>query len=250
MQNHLDARRNPRYGKNGGREDVKTHHTRDAPISVDSKVYFESYTVTRSKISTVIRFGNIYDFNYVPLIYREFDKNDKEYLSTHFVMLNKDAMLKCCNIDYNALLDAVQHVPFSKDYSHSLNALLLEMLKAYDKSKNSRIELLSTATTLALWIKDSDPYTEHPIAILNYLQSVKRSRTLTSTEQAEILSLIEAAQDNESIYVGAYLLLDNPVAAKIHFDKLPEESQKFFESCPIYHFMPNGQPTVSALTEG
>lgn len=251
MQNHLDARRNPRYGKNGGREDVKTHHTRDAPISVDSKVYFESYTVTRSKISTVIRFGKgIYDFNYVPLICREFDKNDKEYPSTHFVMLNKDAMLKYCNIDYNALLDAVQHVPFSKDYSHSLNALLLEMLKAYDESKNSRIELLSTATTLALWIKDSDPYTEHPIAILNYLQSVKRSRTLTSTEQAEILSLIEAAQDNESIYVGAYLLLDNPVAAKIHFDKLPEESQKFFESCPIYHFMPNGQPTISAPTEG
>lgn len=193
---------------------------------------------------------NIYDFNYVPLIYREFDKNDKEYPSTHFVMLNKDAMLKYCNIDYNALLDAVQHVPFYKDYSHSLNALLLEMLKAYDESKNSRIELLSTATTLALWIKDSDPYTEHPIAILNYLQSVKRSRTLTSTEQAEILSLIEAAQDNESIYVGAYLLLDNPVAAKIHFDKLPEESQKFFESCPIYHFMPNGQPTISAPTEG
>lgn len=193
---------------------------------------------------------NIYDFNYVPLIYREFDKNDKEYPSTHFVMLNKDAMLKYCNIDYNALLDAVQHVPFSKDYSHSLNALLLEMLKAYDESKNSRIELLSTATTLALWIKDSDPYTEHPIAILNYLQSVKRSRTLTSTEQAEILSLIEAAQDNESICVGAYLLLDNPVAAKIHFDKLPEESQKFFESCPIYHFMPNGQPTISAPTEG
>ena len=193
---------------------------------------------------------NIYDFNYVPLIYREFDKNDKEYPSTHFVMLNKDAMLKYCNIDYNALLDAVQHVPFSKDYSHSLNALLLEMLKAYDESKNSRIELLSTATALALWIKDSDPYTEHPIAILNYLQSVKRSRTLTSTEQAEILSLIEVAQDNESIYVGAYLLLDNPVAAKIHFDKLPEESQKFFESCPIYHFMPNGQPTISAPTEG
>lgn len=193
---------------------------------------------------------NIYDFHYVPLIYREFNKNDKEYPSTHFVMLNKDAMLKYCNIDYNALLDAVQHVPFSKDYSHSLNALLLEMLKAYDESKNSRIELLSTATTLALWIKDSDPYTEHPIAILNYLQSVKRSRTWTSTEQAEILSLIEAAQDNESIYVGAYLLLDNPVAAKIHFDKLPEESQKFFESCPIYHFMPNGQPTISAPTEG
>lgn len=195
-------------------------------------------------------YHNIYDFNYVPLIYREFDKNDKEYPSTHFVMLNKDAMLKYCNIDYNALLDAVQHVPFSEDYSHSLNALLLEMLKAYDESKNSRIELLSTATTLALWIKDSDPYTEHPIAILNYLQSVKRSRILTSTEQAEILSLIEVAQDNESIYVGAYLLLDNPVAAKIHFDKLPEESQKFFESCPIYHFMPNGQPTISALTEG
>lgn len=193
---------------------------------------------------------NIYDFNYVPLIYREFDKNDKEYPSTHFVMLNKDAMLKYCNIDYNALLDAVQHVPFSEDYSHSLNALLLEMLKAYDESKNSRIELLSTATTLALWIKDSDPYTEHPIATLNYLQSVKRSRTLTSTEQAEILSLIETAQDNESIYVGAYLLLDNPVAAKIHFDKLPEESQKFFESCPIYHFMLNGQPTISAPTEG
>lgn len=195
-------------------------------------------------------YHNIYDFNYVPLIYREFDKNDKEYPSTHFVMLNKDAMLKYCNIDYNALLDAVQHVPFSEDYSHSLNALLLEMLKAYDESKNSRIELLSTATALALWIKDSDPYTEHPIAILNYLQSVKRSRTLTSTEQAEILSLIEATQDNESIYVGAYLLLDNPVAAKIHFDKLPEESQKFFESCPIYHFMPNGQPTISAPAEG
>lgn len=153
---------------------------------------------------------NIYDFNYVPLIYREFDKNDKEYPSTHFVMVNKDAMLKYCNIDYNALLDAVQHVPFSKDYSHSLNALLLEMLKAYDESKNSRIELLSTATTLALWIKDSDPYTEHPIAILNYLQSVKHSRTLTSTEQAEILSLIEAAQDNESIYVGACPLSQIP----------------------------------------
>ena len=144
-------------------------------------------------------------------------------------------MLKYCNIDYNALLDAVQHVPFPKIILIRSMHFFLKCLKHTMKVK-----------IVALSYYPLRLPSRFGLRILIHIQSIRllfstifspsNARILTSTEQAEILSLIEVAQDNESIYVGAYLLLDNPVAAKIHFDKLPEESQKFFESCPIYHF--------------
>ena len=40
-------------------------------------------------------------------------------------------MVWCDNIDYDIMLDTLKGIPFSEEYSQSLNTLILEMLHAY-----------------------------------------------------------------------------------------------------------------------
>ena len=64
---------------------------------------------------------------------------------------------------------------------------------------------------------------------------MKRKRSLEASEILDILSIIENHAAREEFYVGAYILLENYIAAKIHFDMMPNETKKIFLTYPIFH---------------
>lgn len=209
----------------------------------DTGELFGIYTIANLKIlvCTLKRddeknLFNVYGFNDAPVSLRATGENGKEYPSSFYVILTKDSMLKCCNIDYDAMLTHIMGIPFSEKYSGQLIQLLLQLLFAYDESGFSRKDILDAAVRLSEWLKINDPYSEKEILMLNYYQTVKRLRALDTSEVQEILSLIENHPSHEEIYVGAYILLENYAAAKIHFDMMSSEMQEIFRSFPIFHF--------------
>lgn len=178
---------------------------------------------------------NVYGFNDAPLSLKVTDKRGKEYPSSIYVILTKTSFLNCCNIDYEAMLEDIKRVPFSEMYSNQLNQLFLQMLSAYDESSPSRKDILEAALILSEWLKNNDPYSEQDILTLNYYQVIKRKRSLEPMEIRDILLITENQAIREELYVGAYILLDNYAAAKIHFDLMPSETQEIFRTYPIFH---------------
>ena len=148
-------------------------------------------------------------------------------------------MVWCDNIDYDIMLDTLKGIPFSEEYSQSLNTLILAMLHAYDCSNSTREDILSAVIELTDWVRKNDTFSLPSVTTINHYQAIKRSRKLTVSEQADLYQLTESPQEDEQIYVGAYLLLDSPVAATVHFSKLSPEEQSTFLGFPISHFMPN-----------
>lgn len=156
--------------------------------------------------------------------------------SSYHVLLKKDAMLECCNIDYHMILEDLKRVPFSERYSEQVVLLLLEMLDAYDHSNPQDETLIAAATDLATYLRDNDPYTPRCILDLNYYQTLRRQRPLTEEERCELIKLVESPTEQEDVYVGAYLLLGNQAAAEMHFSKLEPTHREIIQKYPIYHF--------------
>lgn len=184
-------------------------------------------------------FYDVYDFNQAPITFTTENSSGNENPSSYYVQLNRNLMVWCDNIDYDIMLDTLKGIPFSEEYSQSLNTLILEMLHAYDCSNSTREDILSAVIELTDWVRKNDTFSLPSVTTINHYQAIKRSRKLTVSEQADLYQLTESPQEDEQIYVGAYLLLDSPVAATVHFSKLSPEEQSTFLGFPISHFMPN-----------
>lgn len=160
----------------------------------------------------------------------------QEVPASFHVLLRKSVMLECCNIDYGMVVEDMKCVPFSDKFSEQAVMLLLELLGAYDLSEPKREEFLSAATELAAYLRANDPYTPKSILDLNYFQTIKRKRSLTTEERGELLTLVEIPTEHEDTYVGAYLLLEDQEAAQMHFNKLDKDVQAMMREYPIWHF--------------
>ncbi len=208
----------------------------------DTGELFGVYTIANLKILVCTlkrddekKLFNVYGFNDAPVSLRATGENGEEYPSSFYVILTKDSILECCNIDYDAMLTHIKSIPFSEKYSGQLVQLLLQLLCAYDESNPPRKDILDAAFKLSEWLKINDPYSGKEILVLNYYQTVKRMRPFDTSEVQEILSVTENHPAREDIYVGAYILLENYAAAKIHYDMMPSETQETFRSFPIFH---------------
>lgn len=179
---------------------------------------------------------SIYDFNAVPIQVKAPDENGIEQITSHYVLLKKESLLECCNIDYDEMVKHIQGIPMSEVYSGHVVALLLEMLKAYDESTPKRKDILDAAVKIADWMRAEDTTTPKEVLTLNYYQAIKRVRRFTEDEMAELLAIIESGTDKSDVLAGVYLLLDNQIAASIYYKRMDEKLKELFRSYPIFHF--------------
>lgn len=178
-------------------------------------------------------------FNDCPLEVKAYKGDSAEYPSSHYVLLKQDAFLKSSNINYEKMIASLKSIPFSEIYAERIVLLLLEMLKAYDESNGKRKDILATAIDVAKWMKENDPFSQKEILVLNYLQSLKRQRTLQKDEVSDLIRIVERKDVSEEIYTAAYLLLDNHNAAEIHYKLMDTETQNIFKEYPIFRFWVN-----------
>lgn len=106
---------------------------------------------------------------------------------------------------------------------------MLELLGAYDGSGNP--EFLNTAEEFSAWIMTaSEQELQYDIRLLNDFQIKKRRRDLTTEEETALVQITEDRDALEPIKVGAYLLLNQQTAARIHFERLKPNEQRSSES--------------------
>lgn len=210
----------------------------------DNAEYFPEITLANLRIKLCVVKDEqvkgkcrIFGYSDAPVGFVMRDKPDQETEISYHVFLKRDAMLRCCNINYNAVVNQLKTVPVSSDYSGALVWLLLEMLCAYDESGNTRKDILIGATELADWLRNNDPYTPQDLLDLNYYQAVKRTRELTAREIQGLFSIVESKPARRDIYVGAYSLLGDYASAQYHYEGMEKEEQKVFDTYPISHFM-------------
>lgn len=171
-----------------------------------------------------------------------FDAGDGKMLPiSQFSILHAQELLTISNMDFAVLLPSFQNVERHIETMNRANWFLLELLTAYDMSKGDRKEIiLKTALDFCEWISEaSEDELDYQVKTLNKLQTIRRMREFTIDELKELYTMVEDKQTREDCLVGAYLLLEQQLAAEIHFAKLSEQEQKNFKEYPIYHFWTN-----------
>ena len=145
--------------------------------------------------------------------------------TSQYSILHAKDLLEIQNIRPELFLPSFQKVEAIDKYT-SANWFLLELLEAYDKSNDKRQELLKAADELSKWLYETpEEYLDLYIRRLNLYQVLKRERTLNINEVAELWSIAEDDSATDEYRLGAYLLLDQQVPAKRHFEKLSEEAK-------------------------
>ena len=86
--------------------------------------------------------------------------------------------------------------------------------------------------------------TPDPMHLLNRYQTILRQRSLFEREIEDILEVAESSDTLEQNKIGAYLLLGNHSAAKIHLNRLSDDEKREFMSFPIFHFFQEKEPMV------
>lgn len=209
---------------------------KDLPSVISIPVGELNFIVYLEKIGADGTLYKLYDFfkTELQVVAGNNESNKYEPIS-QFAFLTADNLVKADNLDCNVFLPSFTSFEMNDITVMATNAFLLELLNAYDID-NSNFDLYETAENLSIWLEDaSAEYLPREIKALNRLQIRKRKYKLRKSEIEELIRIIETNND-ESILVGAYLLLDQQTAAELHFGKLDLESQEAFKKYPIFHF--------------
>lgn len=189
--------------------------------------------IARKQENGLYRLSNFFNDH---ITVRVEDKENDIFDTSQFVIMNKENFLILSNINYDAIYNDVVKVVGNKAYYEQITNLLLNMLLAYDVGGSKNEKLLNAAYKIAKWLlmllDDKD---DIQIRLLNYLQTVKRSRDFNEDEKKQLYSVIESGNAADAILIGAYILLGNTSGAKLHYDKLSPEEQDNFSNYPIYN---------------
>ena len=165
------------------------------------------------------------------------DNEEEKYITSKYSLLQANDYAEIDNFDY---VDVISSYRALDQDNASIgiqgNADMLRIITAYDMS--GKTELLELAKQISEWISTLKLYdpNDYNVRIVNQLQIIKRQREFTYREEEILCSITESSDVNDEIKTGAYLLLDNENAAKLHFNKLTAEGKKRFIQYPIYHF--------------
>lgn len=178
----------------------------------------------------------IYNFFDAPIVLRCPDIEGIEHSCPLCAILSKEMLFNTCNINCTKIIEELRSAENSPFFSDIVVKLLLEVLLAYDEASQKKPILLDLADEIINVIKKRNLDVPSEITRLNELQIQKRKRDLTVNECEELVRIAESNEYDEESIIGAYLLLDNHMAAKLHFEKIDADRQNRFRSFPIYRF--------------
>jgi len=163
------------------------------------------------------------------------DQNGISYPISQHALLKKNHFLHVDNMDLNMVVEDLLCSPTTEVSTSQVNNTMLEMLLAYDEEP--REEFLSGCIRIAEWLCSLEKVFPQDIALINKLQITARVRELTFSEKQQLYKLIERS-DNDTVKIGALLLLGEEQEALKKLKALPKEEQKLLLKYPIFRFCP------------
>jgi len=155
-------------------------------------------------------------------------KDGNKFRTSKYTILQAEDFATISNLNFDIIVDGLKDI---NNQGHIIRTklTLLEMLKAYDKNRNSR--LLDSACRLAYWIKEVD---ENVISTINLFQCYYRKRVLTDDEEIILEELLISHRTDKKICLAAYILLGKSDRAKKLFEDFSEEDKINYMNLPIY----------------
>lgn len=159
-----------------------------------------------------------------------------------YFLIDPENLISADNLDYQEMIASFDIAVYNQFSSNRGVQLLLAFLKSYDDS--GKQEQLQVADKLSSWLLKNNSDTPDPMHLLNRYQTILRQRSLFEREIEDILEVAESSDTLEQNKIGAYLLLGNHSAAKIHLNRLSDDEKREFMSFPIFHFFQEKEPMV------
>ena len=135
-------------------------------------------------------------------------------------------------MDEEILLEELDKGEFSKETSADFTQLFIEILSAYDVTKDEKYYDIAKVISDRLLVVDS----EADYIKINKLQLIKRKRNLTENELQE-LEKIEIDTDDIKVVCATNILLENRRKAKKKLDEMSDEDKELFMTFPIYNLL-------------
>ena len=160
-----------------------------------------------------------------------FDKNKQEVSISPYINLIAKNLTTFSNANIEIMKNSFEHEPYSEETCERYNLWLLELIKAYDESKDKKwLEFAEFLNNKILNNNKSNAY------IINKLQIIKRKRELLP-EEKDILYEIKETDNNRMIQCAVAILLDNKSDYERNYSKLEEKEKKQFIEFPIYNLL-------------
>lgn len=152
-----------------------------------------------------------------------------------YMILKRDSLQNVINLDFNAFLPDIQKYGTNIEYIKVVNNFALELLSAYDASKEEI--LLNTAYNIIQWLDSINFDTDIETSIihhLNLLQCKVRKQLKLTKKDKDYLRNIYKNSDETTFKFGACVILQEKDTAEEYFKQLPLDSQEKLIGVPIY----------------
>lgn len=179
----------------------------------------------------------LYDFFHSNLIFAYDKVETNERIPTSmYCALSISEYCNVDNIDYENIAEDFRKIynTITTDMEWGLNRVMLCLLQAYDTTKmNEQLKAAEELSNLEYELFNDNS----TVALLNKLQIVKRKRDLTDEEALSLYKIVESSDETKQCKIGAYILLEDDVAALSHIKSLSKEEKDFFLEYPICNLL-------------
>lgn len=179
--------------------------------------------------------GLIKDYNYFEETKEDFEivVNDVHYKYSPYITLKKEELINTLNMNIQTIEKSIKKI-YSHELSEYYNSFLLEVLNAYDETREIKwLELSEMIITLIIK-KQKQKENDNNIYIINKYQVLRRKRKLTDKEKKELKNIYDT-DDNIMVKASCAILIDNDYDFKFNFEKLNKKEKEEFQKYPIYN---------------
>lgn len=173
-------------------------------------------------------FQNIFDHQHKFVV---FDESETPEPVSQFSLFKKNDFLTVNNLNVDFIVDDFSKLACNKyNIDNGIN-VMLEMLKAYDESKNDLF--LCAAEKMNTWLTSVSKYINQDILIINTLQIIARRRKLTFEEKKPLVKIASESMDPMFMLASLILLGEDEEAKKIYLS-LSDENKNQFKNYPVF----------------
>lgn len=202
---------------------------------IDTSTYYINIAEYRIAFLAIIKDNNkveIYNYfsdlsNKMVVFY--YDDNKKQISISPYINLTAEDLISLSNVNIEVMKQTFQVDNYNKTTCEKYNLWMLELLKAYDKTKDK--QWIDFAEFIINKILDSN-YLD--IYEINRMQIIKRKRELTESEK-ELLYYIRNNNIDSLVQCAIAILLENKSDFERSFSHLSEREKNIFKELPIYN---------------
>lgn len=191
------------------------------------------------------------DYIFLKMTEEEISKAQEE----KYFFAGRGAFLKLPKEKVVGVLKHEKEIDLNADTAPKFNAVLLEMLVAYDYDKEKCAYLLGYAKDLSERLCKYEGSKEYnQMAKLNEFQILVRMNMVSQKDIKELNSILEKPAD-KMIDLGKQILLKNKEKAATIFEELSDKEKEIFIQFPIYRLWehppmtPNMEPELFTIFE-